>query len=159
MASWKKSIITTILIMIPFSFFILWYQDTYRNATEDFQNLYFAIGAGAAGTILHFLKNHDSIKTKKPTQMMVDSFEFLLLVITPTIASFTILKTYFPKDVYPLLIVLGIVLSLWYFITIIRTSRIDDKPSGHPTFVLTNFFYWSFIGMLVFGATLSIMFH
>ena len=158
MASWRKSIIITIIVMIPFSLFILWYQDTYRNTTEDFQNLYFAIGAGITGTILHFLKNHKEVKLKKPAQIMIDSLQFLLLVITPTTASFTILKQQFPNDVYPLLILLGIVLSLWYFITLWITNKQENKIDGKATSVLTHFLYWSFIGMIVLGSAMSIMY-
>ena len=145
-------------MMIPFSIFIFWYQDTYRNATEEFQNLYFAIGAGVAGTILHFLKNIEKLKIKKPTKMTIDSLELLLLVFTPTTTSFTILKKQFPGDVYPILIVLGLVLSFWYVIILIRTRRTDNKIDGKPSFVLSSLLYWSFIGLIVFGAVLPIIF-
>ena len=156
--NWRDSIITTIVIMIPFTVFILWYQDTYRNATEDFQNLYFAIGAGVAASILHFVKNHESIKNKKSNQMTIDSLELLLIVMTPTTVSFTILKKAFPQDIYPLLIIFGVVITLWYFATMIRSSRKQDKIDGNPIFFLSNFLYWSFISILVLGAALSIAF-
>ena len=90
--------------------------------------------------------------------MTIDSLELLLLVIAPTVTSFSVLKKIFPNDIYPILIVFGGMLTLWYFATLIRTSRDKDIVDGRPAFVLAHLLYWSFIAILVFGALLSIIF-
>ena len=155
--NWKNSIIITIIIMIPFSIFIFWYQDTYRNATIEFQNLYFAIVAGIAGILLHFLKNHESVKNKKPNLMTVESLELLLLVITPTATSFSILKTQFPETIIPILVVFGLAISSWYFITLFRVTRKEDETDGKPIFFLSTYLFISFISIILLGAVLSML--
>jgi len=156
--NWTKSIILTIIIIIPFSIFVFWYQDVYRNAAEEYQNLYAAIGAGIVGIILHSLKYFESLKLTKQVQLTIDSIELLLLVISPTTASFTILRKQFPGDIAPILIIFGFMLGIWYVITLYRTTRKENLVVGRAAFVLSNYLYWSFVAILVFGAALPIIF-
>lgn len=143
--------------MIPFSIFVFWYQDIYRNATEEFQNLYAAIGVGIIGIILHSLKYLENLKITKQAQIIIDSLELLLLVIAPTIASFTILRKQFP-DVAPILIIFGLALGVWYLFTLYRTTRKENLVDGRAAYILSNYLYWSFVGILVFGWALPIIF-
>lgn len=48
--------------MIPVSYAINWCSDFYRNSTEEFQSLYFAISASLAGIFLHFFKKYPKIQ-------------------------------------------------------------------------------------------------
>lgn len=141
--NWKKSIIITTLIMIPLSVGITWYTDFYRNSTEEFQGLYFSIGASIIGIFLHFFKKHPKIEKKH--EINIDAYELLLLMVAPMFVGLNIIKKEIPTEPFALIIPIIATFFIWYIVTVYRTSRPDDIKEGKSTFQTANLFF----GMLL----------
>jgi hypothetical protein len=129
--------IFAIFLIIAFTLFSKYYTDTFRVTREKYQDLYFAIGLSFAGISFHFLKNHP-IVTKR-TKMTMESLELLMLIMTPTVVSYKILKEIFPNNIYAIIIPTMIALGSWYTVTVIRTSRIGDEIDGKDAYSLPCF--------------------
>ena len=145
-------IIFAILLTIAFALFANLFTNAYRAASENVQDVYFAIGLSFGGIFFHFSKNHP--KATKRTKMTAESIELLMLVMTPTVVSFRILRDIFPNNAYAIIIPTVLALSSWYIVTLIRTSRIGDVVNGKNAYSMTMLFYW---GIMVFVVLLILL--
>lgn len=133
--------------MIPMSFGINWYTEFYRNSTEEFQSLYFAIGASLVGIFLHFFKKHP--KLEKRHEFTIDAYELLLLMVTPMFVGLNIIKKEFPGEAFTLIIPILATLFIWYIVTIYRTSLPENVKEGKSAFLTANLFYGLFLVFLL----------
>lgn len=138
-------IVLAIILMAVLTIFVLWYSNMYREASEEFQDLYFAIGTALAGLLFYLLRDNPKFQNQK---LIMGSSELLMLIMSPTFAAFKILREAFPSNPYAIIIPTIIALSSWYFVTIFRTSKVESKDEK-GTFSLTMLVYWGFVLALI----------
>ncbi len=144
-----SKIILAIILIISIILFSKFYSDILSSASEDVQSLYLAIIFSLVGIFFHFIKNYQKIQ--KRTKMTMESLELLMLVLTPAEVSYKVLGEAFPNNPYAIIVPTVIALFSWYIITIIRTSKIEDKIDGKDTFSFTMLFFWgTIVGLIPF---------
>lgn len=145
----QRRIVSAAVLVIVLSLFGKVYSDMYRASSEDYQNLYLAIGLSFAGIAIHFLKNYRD--TKKPIKMWLESLELLMLIMTPVAVSYKILKDTYPHNIWAIIIPTILVLGSWYVVSSIRSNRIGEEIDGKPTFSFAIFFFFAIVvGMIPF---------
>lgn len=139
-------------MLIGFYFFAQFYIENFRAASKELQNLYYAIGTASAGIFIHFFKKHPRVKAIKPLEMLLESLQLLMLVASPTIVSYEIFKKSFLNYLDPIILVSIIAFSSWYFVTLYRVTRPEDRNIGTLTLTISSILYAGllfFIGILV----------
>jgi len=149
-------VIFAILLTVAFALFAKLYTNAYTTAPEKLQDLYFAIGLSSAGILFHFLKNHP--KATKGSKMTMESIELLMLIMTPIVVSFRILKDIFPNNPWAIIVPTILGLSSWYIVTLIRTSREGDEKDGKFAYSLTTYIYWALMVSIVLLIVLLLLF-
>ena len=121
------------------SFAIHWYTEFYRNSTEEFQSLYFAIGSSLSGIFLHFFKKYPKIEKKH--EFTIDAYELLLLMVAPMFVGLNIIKKEYLGEPFALIIPILATLFIWYAVTVYRTNRPNNIKEGKSAFLIANLFY------------------
>lgn len=122
------------------------YIDLNRHASPDLRDLIFAISTGLTGIAIHFFKEIHRIKNSEKLRHLFNSFELLMLISSPTFASFKLLRETYQDPNFNLLIA-AIAILVWYVITIIRTNNVEGKGAFAVSSLLYAFF------MLAIGIT------
>ena len=134
------SIIGGILI-VGLYFFSQAYIEFSKNATEDLRYLLTAIVTGSIAVALHLGKDYSRIKNNESSQLMINSFELLLLVVTPIFSIFQIFLKDYPNE---MLILLAGVTMGWWFVVLYKTN----KDSGKHAFVTSAQIYGGLVTVI-----------
>lgn len=130
------------------------YTNFYKDASPEFQNLFYAIGVSGAGIFLHFLKKSKTIEQKYI--LTAESMELLMLTISPVFVSFAIIGESLNSLFIKLLITL-IVLGSWYVYTLWNLTRPSNIVEGKNAFSTTISLFFSILSIIVFGIIVIIL--
>ncbi len=109
------------------------------------------------GIFAHFAKKHSSVKDKKGMELAWDTIELLMIVATPVVVSFDILKEKYPNDPNPIILVSALAFGAWYTVSLIRAGKLDLNES-RQAFFTTNLLYGMFLSILGLAVLAIILF-
>ena len=143
-----------VALLVLMYFVSQWYGDAYRNASEELRDVYYAVSSGTIALALHFIKDIKPIRKSEQVRMIFDSFELLLLIMTPIFSTFKILKELPNYNPEWLLVLSTAGIFSWYVVTVYRTS----SKFGKTAFFISSQLYAGLLSVVGIAVWLIMVF-